>query len=144
MSEDDQKEEPRFIDPNSGAAPQPGGFVASVLPQETAGEDAGAARPDNDPQAAEREAGEDAGNTPDMQGAAGADGADSTEDEQPQGETEGGDEEEQPEAEAKDYSSVLSGGVKDVQKYLEAHPEEKDAVIAAEKQGKNRSTIVEG
>jgi hypothetical protein len=147
---DNNEEQPRYIDPNSGAAPQPGGFVASVLPQETAGEDAGEARPDNDPQAAERAEGTEQGNTPDAPagqpaGDAGADGADGTEDAPTGDSTEEQTEEqaEETEAQAKDYSELLSGGVKDVQDYLKEHPEEKDAVIAAEKQGQNRKTLVE-
>lgn len=31
---DEKKEEPQFIDPNSGAAPQPGGFVSGQAPAE--------------------------------------------------------------------------------------------------------------
>lgn len=86
MSENNEEQRP-YVDPNSGAAPQPGGF-ASAAP------------------VAVSEGGEPAG---------------------------GG----------KDYSELLSGSVKDVQGHIEKNPDEKDAIIAAEKKGENRKGIVE-
>lgn len=45
-------------------------------------------------------------------------------------------------SEEKDYSDVLSGSIPDVEKYINEHPDEKDAVIAAEKQGQGRKGIL--
>jgi hypothetical protein len=43
-----------------------------------------------------------------------------------------------------DYAEVLSGTNDDVNAYIEAHPDERDAVLAAEADGQNRKGIVEG
>ena len=124
MSENTSESETQpYVDPNSGAAPQPGGFVAGAIPQEA--------------QADEK-------STTD----AGQDGADETEEtqpesggEQPTGEEQGG---EQPSEEQKDYSELLSKGVDEVNEYIEQNPEERDAVVQAEQAGKNRKGITGG
>lgn len=43
-----------------------------------------------------------------------------------------------------DYAEVLSGTNDDVNAYIEANPDERDAVLAAEADGQNRKGIVEG
>jgi hypothetical protein len=158
-----------YVDPNSGAAPQPGGFVAhgesSVMP-EPAGSDIPQV-PDNDPEfeAKQEDASpvEQEGENPNADGQTGeqepeetpaspageqeqgqpAEGEESgssegTEDAGTEGEGDATEEES-----VKDYSEVLSGTNPEVQKYIDEHPDEKDAVIAAEKAGKNRAGIVE-
>jgi len=142
------EDQPRFIDPNSGAASQPGGFVSSMVGTEApAGSDTPAV-PDNDPQAAARAEGTEVGNTPDMApieeskkgepevSTEGGDGGN----EEPKGDPEP---EPEPEPEAKDYTKLLDKNIPEVVKFLEKHPEEKDAVIEAEKAGKARAGIVD-
>jgi hypothetical protein len=43
-----------------------------------------------------------------------------------------------------DYAEVLSGTNDSVNDYIEAHPDEREAVLAAEAEGQNRKGIVEG
>lgn len=43
-----------------------------------------------------------------------------------------------------DYAEVLKGTNDEVNAYIEAHPDERDAVLAAEAEGQNRKGIVEG
>lgn len=43
-----------------------------------------------------------------------------------------------------DYAEVLSGTVDKVNAYIEEHPDEREAVLAAEADGENRKGIVEG
>jgi len=49
----------------------------------------------------------------------------------------------EPDEDEGEYSELLSGTVGDVQDYLEENPDERDAVVAAEKAGQNRKGIVE-
>ncbi len=93
MSEN-ESEKP-YVDPNSGAAPQPGGFTAAPVARDESA---------------------DSGTT-----------EESTEESEPQGE----------------YSELLSGKVEDVQKHIDKNPDQKDAIVAAEKDGQNRKGIVE-
>lgn len=118
MSENSESTE-RYIDPNSGAAPQPGGFVAGSIPE----------------QAQAKESATDAGQ----------DGADPTEEATPRAvETEPETEPEtEDEGEGEDYSELLSQGVDKVNEYIEQNPDERDAVIEAERAGKNRKGITE-
>lgn len=166
MSKNDKKELP-YVEPNSGAAPQPGGFVAfgseSVMP---AGSDTPAV-PDNDPQyeAKQGEAskavegenpnkdgqqGDTSTETPDGEAGEQEQGT-PTEEEEAASEEQGGSEEEEqggdaqpePAPEEKDYSELLEKNVPDVQKYLDEHPDEAGAVKAAEKKGKGRAGVLE-
>lgn len=115
MSEN-QSEPARYVDPNSGAAPQPGGFAVGA-PVAADAPSADQAEPKAD----------------------GADQAEPTEVDEPAEVEDGGSEEDG----AKDYSDLLSGSVGDVEKYVEAHPEERDAIVEAEQQGKARKGILE-
>lgn len=128
----------RYIDPNSGAAPQPGGFVTPAAenpPQdipsfenqvqsEPAQEDwdnQDAPQPAEEPQAEEPQEAQADAQGDDSDAEADADDAESEE----QG----------------DYSELLAGTVEDVLAYIEEHPEEKEAVQAAEAEGKDRAGI---
>lgn len=150
-----QQEKPRFVDPNSGAAPQPGGIAPTPVVNEDAPKQE--EPPVDRVLDAEREtqAGP-AGEQPGDPDGTGLDPQDGDTDGETEGEPGGGDVTEDGEAEdggetedgegepeEKDYSDVLSKGVPEVEQYIEDHPEEKDAVIAAEKQGKNRKGITE-
>lgn len=118
----------RYIDPNSGAAPQPGGFVAfgesNVQPEaieeteettEETPETPEEPETPETPETPEEPTGED-------------ETEESEEEETPAEETP-----EEP-AEGKDYSDLLSKSVDEVTAYIDEHPEEKDAIIAAESQ----------
>lgn len=134
--------EQRYIDPNSGAAPQPGGYANAPVQSE---ESQGGADEVRDPtydatietQAApggdqpggtsgEADGGDqtgDGGNPDAGDGASPAgDGA------SPDGDgadTPSGDD-------SSDYSELLDKNVPEIQEYIDEHPEEKDAIIAAE------------
>lgn len=111
--------ETQYVDPNSGAAPQPGGFaVAAPVAVDASNEPAEAEPTVSEPDA-------------------GADGADSTEPA-----VEESDSSPEPEG-AKDYSDLLSGSIGDVEAYVADHPEERDAIIEAEQQGKARKGVLE-
>lgn len=143
MSKNDKKEELPYVEPNSGATAQPGGFVAygaeSVMP---AGSDTPAV-PDNDPEfeAKQGEAGKAVeGENPNGDGQQGDAGSEASA--SPSGdETEAGDN--TGSTEENDYSELLEGNVPDVQKYLDEHPDEADAVKAAEKKGKGRAGVLD-
>lgn len=45
---------------------------------------------------------------------------------------------------ATDYTEVLSGTNDDVNAYIESHPDEREAILAAEAEGQARKGIVEG
>lgn len=128
-----------YIDPNSGAAPQPGGFanapVVSEEPQDSSTED----RDPTYDATIETQAGP-AGDQP---GGESGDpvGTDVTEDggnpDAGDGASEGdsdenSDEEDSDEAQS-DYAELLDKNVPEVQAYIDEHPEEKDAIIAAER-----------
>lgn len=130
----------QYIDPNSGAAPQPGGIFIG-------GHEGAAAEPEPE-----------APTVPDTEPGAPAEGETPEAPEAPEGEApeapEG--EGEEPGGEAEGEVGVDSGDegapaegfnpsdhtVAEVLAYIAENPDQKDAVIAAEKAGKNRTTVV--
>ena len=145
MSDDNE----RYIDPNSGAAPQPGGFASAKI-QVSEGEAepkaSGKAQQESNPvDDAETEHSAASGDTSGTEGSgegqseAGAGASD------PSGKSDGSDgsEEDDSEEAAKDYSELLDGNVPEVQKYLDKNPDEAEAVKAAEAEGQARKGIVE-
>ena len=123
--------EERYVDPNSGAAPQPGGFAGPHAVE------VGHGSPNNEVvvPGVSQDASMGLPAEEDEQQAA-ADKALETQavDLSDSGESDSGD----------DYSELLSGTVDEVNAYLDANPDKRDAVVEAEKNGANRKGIVGG
>lgn len=152
MSDDEQQE--RYIDPNSGAAPQPGGFAVSVVetgkesPKQTnppkdatyeaaqehsaapAGSQPGNPDGENASEAGTTESEDGGGNEAEVSAGASNDEGPTTTDES-QGSA---DEADDQAGEEKDYSDVLAKKMPEVQRYMDQHPDEKAAIKAAEAQ----------
>lgn len=123
-------EKPEYINTNSGAAPQPGGYAGAdglllghgtlppgyqatedgIEPLEPEFDDSGLVEPANPVEVALGQQ---------------SDGDDGDDGDEPS-----------------ELQKALDGNMEDVKAYLAAHPDEKDAVIAGEKDGKNRSTLL--
>lgn len=112
--------EERYVDPNSGAAPQPGGY-ARVHVAESQAEPEVSVDAEEEPAVPDEPVEE-------------PDSGDESSDGEDAGEGEG----------SSDYAELLSGTVAQVNEYLKDHADEKDAVVEAEKKGENRKGIVEG
>lgn len=125
----------RYIDPNSGAAPQPGGFVTPAAdnpPQDI---------PSFENQAQSEPAQEDWDNQDAPQPAEEPQAEEPQADAEVEGEEGDADADDAESEEQDDYSELLAGTVEDVLAYIEEHPEEKGAVQAAEAEGKDRAGI---
>lgn len=129
-----------FVDPNSGAAPQPGGYAgpegvlnghgtpALTQFEAEASEEEVEALEETDDDTPSDDTEADGGDA-DGDADADADGGDGDDD------AKGDDGEEAVAYDPSEHS------VKDVQAYLAENPDQHDAVIAAEQAGKNRSTL---
>lgn len=141
--------EERYVDPNSGGAPQPGSYAGPHAaekgfgppPVDAAGEGV-----------LEEEVVPSAYVAPGTEGSAELESAEEPEDDEPEDEPdedpepEESDEDEpepEEEPEAKDYSELLAENQPVVLEYIAAHPDEKEAVQAAEAAGQNRKGIAD-
>lgn len=152
MSDDNKQDEaPPFIDPNSGAAPQPGGFVMQQATETSV--ESGSGDEDRDPvldheiETQAGPAGEQPGNPDGENVSESGQSEDVSGDGNPDA-TSGASDDDADDADAeddgeeeKDYSELLSQNADVVKKYIDENPEEKDAVKAAEAEGRNRSSI---
>lgn len=152
-------DETPYIDPNSGAAPQPGGASTTALIEEvTQAEVVETGKVETEgTELIETEPGTDVGTdpnaAPDPEGDA-ADGdattpladadAGGVEDVEDDGTGEG-DQDDDGSNPVEDFDPAAPGSysVAQVLAYIAAHPDAKDAVVEAEKTSKNRKTIVE-
>lgn len=154
MSENEKKKTEWFVDPNSGAASQPGGFVSpavrAVVPEETSVEETPAEEVEETvAEEVEETVEEEELSTEEVPAEEGAPADVETSTAGSLNPRLGTSTEPEPEPEVEpepqeDFSEVLSGNLQDVRKFLEANPDKREALIEAEKAGKNRSGIVEG
>lgn len=133
------REQARYVDPNSGAASQPGGFaIGSVETSERSEQ----AEPATDPayDAAIEHSAAPAGEQP-----ANPDGVNAGESGESAEEQGAGNSDPEPGAsEDQDFSEVLEGSVADVENHVRRNPQDKDAIIAAEqKRDKPRKGVLE-